>query len=176
MSALKPRRRKEPDDDHALAMIRSMFEAADPVPPDLVDRVRFAVALAGLECDPDSELARLSAEEAALARGAPEESRTITFDSSSLTIMIRIDSNTAGTVRVDGWLAPPRRCRVEMTLADGPVTTDADAEGRFAFLSVPRGTARLVVRQAEDGTGENQPGQSGTKAVTTPALILLQDE
>jgi len=51
--------------------------------------------------------------------------------------------------------------------------TDADAEGRFAFLSVPRGTARLVVRQAEDGSGETQPEQSGAKAVTTPALMLL---
>jgi hypothetical protein len=87
--------------------------------------------------------------------------------------MIRIDSNTDGTVRVDGWLAPPQRCRVEITLADGPVMTDADAEGRFAFLSVPRGTARLVVRQAEDGSGETQPEQSGAKAVTTPALMLL---
>jgi hypothetical protein len=37
MSALKPRRRgDDPDDEHALAMIRSMFEAADPVPADLV--------------------------------------------------------------------------------------------------------------------------------------------
>ena len=61
----------------------------------------------------------------------------------------------------------------QITLADGPVMTDADAEGRFAFLSVPRGTARLVVRQAEDGSGETQPEQSGAKAVTTPALMLL---
>jgi len=173
MSALKPRRRgDDPDDEQALAMIRSMFEAADPVPADLVDRIRFSVALAGLECDPDSELARLSVEEAALARGAPEESRTITFDSSSLTIMIRIDSNTDGTVRVDGWLAPPQRCRVEITLADGPVMTDADAEGRFAFLSVPRGTARIVVRRPEQSTGESQPGPFGMKTVVTPALVL----
>ncbi len=42
------------------------------------------------------------------ARGA-EQSRTITFDSDSLTIMIRIDSNNDGTARVDGWLAPPQR-------------------------------------------------------------------
>ena len=153
-------------------MIKSMFEAADPVPAGLVDRIRLSVALAGLNGDLESELARLTVQEAALARGAPEESRTITFDSSSLTIMIRIDSNADGTVRVDGWLAPPRRCRVEMTMANGPVTTDADADGRFAFLSVPRGSARLVVRPAEQSPGESQPGPFGMKTVVTPALVL----
>jgi hypothetical protein len=153
-------------------MIKSMFEAADPVPAGLVDRIRLSVALAGLNGDLESELARLTVQEAALARGAPEESRTITFDSSSLTIMIRIDANADGTVRVDGWLAPPRRCRVEMTMANGPVTTDADADGRFAFLSVPRGTARLVVRPTEQSAGESQPGPFGIKTVVTPALML----
>jgi hypothetical protein len=149
-----------------------MFESADPVPSGLVDRIRLSVALAGLNGDLDSELARLTVHEAALARGAPEESRTITFDSNSLTIMIRIDLNADGTVRLDGWLAPPRRCRVEVTMADGPITADADADGRFAFLSVPRGTARIVVRQPEPLTGESQPGPFGMKTVVTPALVL----
>jgi hypothetical protein len=162
----------QPDDGGLLAVIRSVFEAADPVPAGLVDRIRLSVALAGLDGDLDGELARLTVQEAALARGAPEESRTITFDSSSLTIMIRIDANADGTVRVDGWLAPPRRCRVEMTMANGPVTTDADADGRFAFLSVPRGTARLVVRPTEQSAGESQPGPFGIKTVVTPALML----
>jgi hypothetical protein len=163
----------QPSDEHLLAIVRSAFEAADPVPVGLVDRVRLSVALAGLDGDLDSELARLTVHEATLARGAPEEeSRTITFDSSSLTIMIRIDSNADGTVRVDGWLAPPQRRRVEMTMANGPVTTDADADGRFAFLSVPRGTARIVVRPPEQGTGESQPGPFEIKTVVTPALML----
>jgi hypothetical protein len=150
-----------------------VFESADPVPPGLVDRIRLSVALAGLNGDLDSELARLTVQEAALARGAPEEeSRTITFDSSSLTIMIRIDVNADGTVRVDGWLAPPHRCRVEITMADGPITVDADADGRFAFLSVPRGTARFVVRPTEQSSGQSQPGPFEIKTVVTPALML----
>jgi len=173
MRARKPgRHREQLSDRDVLAMIRSMFDAADPVPPGLVDRIRFSVALADLE----GELAWLSAEEAEGARGAPEESRTITFDSASLTIMIRIDSNPDGTVRVDGWLAPPQICRVEITLGDdGLITTDADADGRFAFPSVPRGTARLVVRQTEQGTAESRAGPFGLKAVITPALVLLLD-
>jgi hypothetical protein len=174
MSAQKPRPHgAEPQDGRVLAMIRSVFEAADPVPAGLVDRIRLSVALAGLERDPERELARLIAEETVLARGAPEESRTITFDSNSLTIMIRIDPNADGTVRVDGWLAPPQPCQVEIMLAGGPVTTDADADGRFAFPGVPRGTVRLVVRRAEQGTQDSNPGPFGMKTVTTPALVLL---
>ena len=75
------------------------------MPPDLPERIRFSLALRDLEF----EVARLSAEEDQLmlaARGT-EQSRTITFDSDSLTIMIRVDSNQDGTARVDGWLAPP---------------------------------------------------------------------
>jgi hypothetical protein len=61
-----------------------------------------------------------------------------------------------------------------MTVAGGPVTTDADVDGRFAFLSVPRGTARIVVRQqeTEQSTAESRPGPFGMKAVITPALVL----
>ena len=173
MSVQKPTRPDgQPSDEHLLAMIGSVFAAADPVPAGLVDRIRLSVALAGLDGDLDSELARLTVHETALARGTPEESRTITFDSSSLTIMIRIDANSDGTVRVDGWLAPPQRRRVEMTMAGGPVTTDADADGRFAFLSVPRGTARIVVRPPEQSSGESQPGPFEIKTVVTPALVL----
>ncbi|HEX4088929.1 MAG TPA: hypothetical protein VHZ33_09430 [Trebonia sp.] len=162
----------QPDDEPLLGRIRSLFEEADPMPAGLVDRIRLSVALADLGGGLEAELARLTVHEAALARGAPEESRTITFDSSSLTIMIRIDANADGTVRIDGWLAPPHCCQVEITLADGLVTTDADADGRFAFLSVPSGTARIVVRPPERAAGESQPGSSATKTVITPAVVL----
>jgi hypothetical protein len=168
----------EPGDEAMLALIRSVFEAVDPVPPGLAERVRFSVALAGIE----GELASLAAEPeagqldehdepVALARGALEESRTITFDSTELTIMIRIDSNADGSARVDGWLAPPRRCRVEIGVIGGLVTADADDDGRFAFPSVPRGTVRIVVRPPErEGTAGDSRGTG--KAVITPALVL----
>lgn len=172
MSGTTPRSGGGPDDGHLLTLIAAMFEAADPVPAGLVERIRFSVALAGLDGDPDSELARLTEHETALARGAPEQSRTITFDSTSLTIMIRIDANADGTVRVDGWIAPPHRCRVELAMTAGPITTEADADGRFAFLSVPRGTTRIVVRPPEQSAGESRPGPFGMKTVVTPALVL----
>jgi len=156
----------EPLDDAdfgLLADIRGLFEAADPMPPDLPERIRFFIALRDLEI----EIARLADEEqlAVAARG-PEQSRTITFDSDSLTIMIRIDANKDGTVRVDGWLAPPQRREVEMKSSADSLTVTSDEQGRFAFPQVLRGTAQFVVRPAEPG-----PGGAG-RSVVTPALIL----
>jgi hypothetical protein len=80
--------------------------------------------------------------------------------------MIRIESNSDGTARVDGWLAPPRRRTVEMKLSAGSLSVVADEQGRFAFGQVPHGTAQVVVRPAGEG-----PGDSG-RSVATPVLIL----
>jgi hypothetical protein len=143
--------------------IREIFLAVDPMPPDLPERIRFSLALRELEF----EVARLSAEEDGsllVARGA-EQSRTITFDSDSLTIMIRVDVNSDGSARLDGWIAPAQRRIVELRTGSDRLTVDADDRGRFVFSRVPRGSAQLVVRA--------QPGQPGAgPTVVTPALIL----
>jgi len=164
--------RREPPPDHAdvaaLDMIRQMFLAADPMPRDLPERIRFTLALRGLEV----EVARLSiADDAAaddavaVARGA-EQSRTVTFDSDSLTVMIRIGANADGSARVDGWLAPPQRREIEMRTGTELLSVASDDRGRFAFDRVPRGTAQLMVRPATTGNGETG------RLVVTPPLIL----
>ena len=156
----------EPLDDIDLGLlddIRELFQAADPMPSDLPERICFFLALRDLEI----EVARLAGEDqlTVAARGA-EQSRTITFDSDSLTIMIRIDANRDGTVRVDGWLAPPQRREIEMKTAADSLSVASDGQGRFSFARVPQGTAQLVVRPAE-------PGPTGAgRSVVTPALIL----
>ena len=156
----------EPPDDAditILAGIRDMFEAADPMPADLPERIRFSLALRDLEF----EVASLSVEDdrLVLAARGPEQSRTITFDSESMTIMIRIDMRSDGTARVDGWLAPPQRRTVDLRTMTDPLTVTADERGRFVFERVPRGSTQLVVR-AEPG------GPASGQAVVTPTLIL----
>jgi len=156
----------EPMDDAdfaILAGVRRMFAAADPMPADLPERIRFSLTLRDLEF----EVARLAAEAdqpMLTARGA-EQCRTITFDSDSLTIMIRIESNQDGTARVDGWLAPAERRTVDWRAAAEVLTTQADDHGRFAFARLPRGSAQLVVR-AEPGSAG-----SGAAVVTTPLIL-----
>ena len=157
----------EPMDDLDFAIldgIRELFERADPMPADLPERIRFSLAMRDLE----AEVARLAAAEQqhlAGARGA-ERSRTVTFDSDSLTIMIRIDFNRDGTVRIDGWLAPAQRREIEMQAIAETLRIDSDEQGRFVFPSVPRGTVRLVILAVEQGP--EAPGRS----VVTPALVL----
>jgi hypothetical protein len=157
----------EPLDDVDFALlddIRDLFQAVDPMPADLPERIRFSLELRGLEV----EVARLAAEEdmPLLAARAAERSRTVTFDSDSLTIMIRIDANADGTARVDGWLAPPQLRAVEIKTTAGTLKVASDDDGRFAFASVPRGIVQLVVPPAGQGQGESGP------SVVTPSLIL----
>lgn len=150
------------DDFGVLDDLREQFEAVDPMPADLPERIRFRLALRDLEV----EVARLVEEDqlAVAARGT-EQSRTITFDSHSLTIMIRIEANRDDTVRVDGWLAPPQRRQVEIKTAADPLVVASDDQGRFAFARVPCGTAQLIVHPAEPASGD-------TRSVVTPALII----
>lgn len=163
-------REGEPMDDADFAVlhrVREAFTAADPMPADLPERIRFSLALRDLEV----EVARLSAheeDELAVAVRGLEESRTVTFDSDSLTIMIRVDSDQDGTVRVDGWLAPAQRRTVELRTSCGELTALSDERGRFAFARVPRGRAQLLVR-ADAGAG---PPGAGQPVVVAPALIL----
>jgi hypothetical protein len=144
--------------------IRAIFGQIDPMPADLPERIKFSLAMRGLE----TEVARLAAEEdprLVAARGT-EQSRTVTFDSDSLIIMIRIDSNKNGTVRIDGWLAPPQCRDIETRTLMETLSTSSDEQGRFAFDDVPQGTARLVVRAAEHEQSGSWP------SVVTPALVL----
>ncbi len=144
-----------------LDRVREMYQAADPMPEDLPERICFLLALRDLEV----EVARLAAGQDLLASAArgTEQSRTITFDSDSLTIMIRIDANGDGTVRVDGWLAPAQPVGIELktSASADALSASSDEQGRFAFARVPRGTAQLMVRPEGQG-----------RSVVTPALVL----
>jgi len=145
--------------------IRAIFEQIDPMPADLPERVRFSLALRGLE----TEVARLVTEEdsrLAAARGT-EQSRTVTFDSASLSVIIRIEESKNGSVRIDGWLAPPQRRDIELETSAETLRVASDDAGRFAFGQVPPGVARLVVVGAAE---RDQSG--GGPTVVTPALVL----
>ena len=162
------------DDDSLLDSVRKLFEAADPMPPDLPERIKFLFSLRQL----DAEVAWLvvAEAEAELAARGTEESRTITFDSDSLTIMIRIDSGPGESIRVDGWLAPPQCRRVEIRMGDASIAVMADVAGRFVFHDVPRGTARVIVHAPDNGPVGNAGAAAAgaVKSVITPALVLLE--
>jgi hypothetical protein len=133
----------------------------DPPPPDLDERVLFAIALGDL----DAEVAHLAREELAGsgARAAGERTRTITFDADSRSVMITVVERSDNLVRIDGWLAPGAALRVELRRPepDPTLTVTADATGRFVFDEVPHGLAQLLVHA---GVGDAR--------VVTPSMVL----
>jgi len=139
-----------PDDLDAeiLAGLRGLHARLDPPPPAMAEQMLLAMALANL----DAELAAVSGERlAGSGARAAEQTRTITFDAVSLTVMVAVVERTDDRVRLDGWLAPAAALRVELRMpqADGRASleTSADETGRFVFRAVARGLVWLVVHR-----------------------------
>ena len=147
----------------ALSMLRDIYALGDPVPPGLVERVKFAITLDDLE----AEVARLQREAVPelVARSSEDVmAKTVTFTSDSLTTMVTITPLPEGGVRLDGWAAPGAYLDVELRLGDSVRHVVADEDGRFVFEQVNHGLAQLVLRQ----TG----GEGGEHPVITPAIEI----
>jgi hypothetical protein len=132
-------------DDLILEQLRDATDLADPPPPDLDARVRFAIDLDDVEF----EVSRLQ-EDVTAAAGARADGRTraVTFESDSLTIMATISPVDDRHHRIEGWLAPAGSHPVELRSTGGTAPRHAVAEpnGRFVFERVPPGLVRFVVR------------------------------
>lgn len=153
-------------DAELLARLRECAETLDPMPPQLVDRTLFALALQELDAWPAGAAGRpgwLQPLEPAGARGG--DSALITFEADGLTVMIRI-SVQGRTARIDGWLAPPGPTRVELRTGEGALSAPADADGRFVLEQAPRGPAQLVVHAGATAAPD------GGETVLTPAIVL----
>ncbi len=153
----------EPPDDldeEILYGVSEVWTEVDPPPPFLVDQVRFALDVD----DADTEMLQLLEAGQLVGTRGNDQTRRITFGGDELTVMIGIESNVDGTLRLDGWLAPPGCYEVEFRASDIVTTTTSDDDGRFVLVRVPTGFARLVLRLA---------GQAGvTRVVTTPSVEL----
>lgn len=152
------------EDQRALATLRRVYEVGDPVPPSLLDRVKFAITLDDLE----AEVARLQRESVPELAGARSDelktSQTVTFTSETLTTMVTITPLLEGGVRIDGWASPGALLDVELRVGDATLHTVADQDGRFVFEHVTRGLAQLVLRQ--------NGSEAGDHPVITPAIEI----
>jgi hypothetical protein len=139
------------EDARMLAAVRAMWEVVDPMPPDLVQRVRLAVELESIGESVDAvdlELARpVELPELAGAR-SDEHTRLVTFQGDNLTIMITVEQCVDGTTRIDGWLSPAACHRIELRCPAGERSTESDDAGRFSLDGVPAGAVRFIVHDA----------------------------
>lgn len=149
------------DDMRALDLVAALFDALDPVPAGLVERIQFGMTLDGLH----AEIAELQRSEGLVGVRSDEttEAQTVTFTSASLTTMVTINAQSAGRVRIDGWVAPGGGVAVELRIVDQSLHTAADADGRFVFEDVPHGMAQFVLRP---------PAGTSQKPVVTPSIEI----
>lgn len=129
------------DDQTLLLAVREMWQDADPVPADLADRVLFALGLEDLEY----ELMRLADSSTLAGARGPETASTMTFAAHSLTVMVTVSEAGPARCRIDGWIAPGAALRVELFTSRGVQETHADADGRFAFATLPTGLTQLMI-------------------------------
>jgi hypothetical protein len=150
------------EDAAILLAVADFYRRNEPVPAGLADRLAFTVALAEME----AELAELQNVDRGLAgaRGEdPEQARTITFASGSLSALVTISVEDTDRVRIDGWVAPAEAMDVDLRLAAGQRRISSDPDGRFVFTDVPHGLVALVFRGEADG-------RRGPGPVVTPTF------
>ena len=154
----------EPIDDldvTALQHVARLYDALDPVPAGLVDRVKFGLTLEALHAA-IADLQR-SGDLVGVRSEATGDVQSVTFTSATLTTMITVTPTSADRVRIDGWIAPGGGVAVELRGVDGSRQTTADADGRFVFEDVAKGLAQFVLRPPGDGAG---------RPVVTPSIEI----
>lgn len=149
-----------------LADLQAIYDAVDPMPSMLPDLVLFGLDGHDLE----AEFARLVESELAVAGAAGtrsvEHARRVTFASDNLTVMVVVNPQRDGKVRLDGWAAPGGRLHAELRVGEATMTAECDESGRFVFDAVPTGPAQLVLHPTLDSD------PSLTLPVVTPAVHL----
>ncbi len=147
-------------DAQLLEQVRHLHEVVDPVPADLVDRVKFAMSVAALE----AELAEIvSSATLETVRGTDyDRADTVTFASEGLSVMVTIEHGRSTRADIAGWVSQGE-VEVELRERGRTRTTMVDDEGRFAFTGVERGLVNFVLRRRDD---------TEAPPIITPAIEL----
>lgn len=141
-----------------LNALRASLDAADPVPADLDDRVKFALTVHALRAE-IAELERLPAELAGARTIDYTRVHTVTFTSESISVVVTITHLDNENSRIDGWVEGPAD-EAELRERGGASSVPIDDEGRFAFPTVERGLVQFVFRSRADDA----------KPVITPSI------
>ena len=147
-------------DAMVLESLRQIHEELDPVPGDLVDRVKFAMTVAALEAEVAEIVSSATLE---TVRGTDyDRADTVTFASDGLSVMVSIEHGATTKVDIVGWVS---ETGVEVELRERGRTRTAvvDDEGRFTFTGVERGLVNFVLRRR---------AEEGSPPIITPAIEL----
>ena len=146
------------DSDRSLLReVANLLETVDPVPTDLVERIRFALALDEMY-DEVAEMTRLQEDALAvrteLELAGATRTETLTFSAERLTCMVTVTATGPGRVRLDGWISPVGVHQVTVRMQGSERALTSDENGRFVADGLRSGFVQLVfhpVAPSEDG-------------------------
>ena len=152
-------------DTALLAAVAALYDAADPVPADLVDRVKFSLALDEV-FDEVAQITRVPADTASVRTDLADavHTDTLTFAAERLTAMVTVSRAGAGRVRIDGWVSPLGERRVNVRMQGTDLRVLADASGRFVVDDLRGGFVQLVFHPLD--------GEDSSGLVVTPLFKL----
>lgn len=142
-------------DTALLSEVATMYDDVDPVPADLVQRVKFALALDEV-FDEVAQITRVPVDAAAVRSGLADATctDTLTFAAAHLSAMVTVTRSGTGRVRIDGWVSPVGDRRVIVRMQGTARETRADDSGRFVVDDLREGFAQLVFHPREDEATE----------------------
>jgi hypothetical protein len=146
-------------DDIDLAILDALgriLAEADPVPPNLIGDIDFSLSLAAM----NAELAALTTEAAAVRTQGPETAESVTFTSSTMTLMVVIGRDE-GQIRLDAWVSGGG-ITIELIHGSDRRSAISDVNGRVSWFPVQPGLARFLIA----------PLMAGGRPVITPAIEL----
>ena len=131
------------------ARMRAMWQDADPMPGDLVDRMVATVAVEDLSRE-YAMLTLVEASELSAVRGETDTA-TLQFTDGTTSILVHVSATEEGTRRIDGWV-DAAALAIRLSQGEREWSTEPGEHGRFAFEDVPRGASRLrLIVRAGDG-------------------------
>lgn len=139
-----------------VAELRAFFAEVDPVPPLVIDTAKASLGWRRLDADLAELLSDSALEEESLAltRGSAAPVRSVTFSSASVTIDLEVHVDDQRRTLL-GQLSPPASATVEIhTMADPPLSVEADRLGRFRVRLPAGGPIRLRVLGANGPDGQ----------------------
>ena len=142
-------------DEMLMAELRVLFVDVDPVPPLVIETAKASLGWRRLDADLAELLSDSALEEEAfaVARGGDAPARAVTFSATGLTIDIEVHVDDPERTLL-GQLSPPSAATIEIqTLADAPLSSEADRLGRFRVRLPGGGPIRLRVLRANGQSG-----------------------
>ncbi len=147
------------DNDISLRDLARMWDAKDPMPEGLVEKV--LVTLATEDLDTEYELLHLVERSRELqgARGQGE-AFTIAFSGGAFSLLLRVSELGKKHCRVDGWVTPAQAMRVTITQDETSQEAVVDSRGRFEIPRLHTGLTRFFLRS--DDANEDAEGLFAT--------------